>query len=220
MAMTTQTMPSSTEWIQFYHHNLSNEPNTRPTTIFGGQVAESTVVTTTFNSATVPSPRGLGGHNSDHLSPDSGRVSRPIRRRSRASRRTPTTLLNTDTSNFRAMVQQFTGGPNNYDNNPAIFPTMGFQHFPSGANFSFGHGNHVPQQQQIMNPGRAAGAPNRYPNMQFNQQVDGQDYVFGSMNNVNHHGSVDDHEFLPRLENYRTTSSNDNSRNNNNNNSV
>ncbi|KVH89645.1 VQ-like protein [Cynara cardunculus var. scolymus] len=44
------------------------------------------------------------------------RVTRPTntnnRRRSRASRKTPTTLLNTDTSNFRAMVQQFTGGGN------------------------------------------------------------------------------------------------------------
>lgn len=39
------------------------------------------------------------------------RASKPTRRRSRASRRTPTTLLNTDTANFRAMVQQFTGGP-------------------------------------------------------------------------------------------------------------
>ncbi|XP_071704557.1 uncharacterized protein [Rutidosis leptorrhynchoides] len=42
------------------------------------------------------------------------RVTRPTntRRRSRASRRTPTTLLNTDTTNFRAMVQRFTGGGN------------------------------------------------------------------------------------------------------------
>ncbi|KAL7086576.1 hypothetical protein ACP275_13G009900 [Erythranthe tilingii] len=47
----------------------------------------------------------------NNLSPDQGRVAKPIRRRSRASRRTPTTLLNTDATNFRAMVQQFTGGP-------------------------------------------------------------------------------------------------------------
>ncbi|URE31508.1 VQ motif [Musa troglodytarum] len=40
-----------------------------------------------------------------------GRVSKPVRRRSRASRRTPTTMLNTDTANFRSMVQQFTGIP-------------------------------------------------------------------------------------------------------------
>ncbi|RRT41008.1 hypothetical protein B296_00028390 [Ensete ventricosum] len=40
-----------------------------------------------------------------------GRVGKPVRRRSRATRRAPTTMLNTDTTNFRAMVQQFTGVP-------------------------------------------------------------------------------------------------------------
>ncbi|CAL9147548.1 unnamed protein product [Musa hybrid cultivar] len=36
---------------------------------------------------------------------------RGSKKRSRASRRAPTTVLTTDTSNFRAMVQQFTGFP-------------------------------------------------------------------------------------------------------------
>ncbi|XP_047048150.1 uncharacterized protein LOC124653132 [Lolium rigidum] len=36
---------------------------------------------------------------------------RGSRKRARASRRTPTTVLTTDTSNFRAMVQEFTGIP-------------------------------------------------------------------------------------------------------------
>ncbi|KAJ4887617.1 VQ motif-containing protein [Raphanus sativus] len=35
------------------------------------------------------------------------------KKRSRVSRRTPTTVLTTDTSNFRAMVQEFTGNPSN-----------------------------------------------------------------------------------------------------------
>lgn len=38
-------------------------------------------------------------------------VARSSKKRSRASRRAPTTVLNTDTSNFRAMVQEFTGIP-------------------------------------------------------------------------------------------------------------
>ncbi|KAG6497480.1 zyxin-like [Zingiber officinale] len=38
-------------------------------------------------------------------------VPRGSKKRSRASRRAPTTVLATDTSNFRAMVQQFTGFP-------------------------------------------------------------------------------------------------------------
>ncbi|KAG0480307.1 hypothetical protein HPP92_010889 [Vanilla planifolia] len=36
---------------------------------------------------------------------------RPSKKRARASRRAPTTVLTTDTSNFRAMVQEFTGIP-------------------------------------------------------------------------------------------------------------
>ncbi|KAF8080014.1 hypothetical protein N665_0982s0016 [Sinapis alba] len=70
------------DWSQFY-----NNQTFFPTT------------TTTSTSADSP------------VNPESRRVLKPTRRRSRASRRTPTTLLNTDTANFRAMVQQFTGGP-------------------------------------------------------------------------------------------------------------
>lgn len=72
-------------WLHFYQQNQ-----------FPSSVSDATTVTTTAAPA--------------KLSPEGG-VSKPIRRRSRASRRTPTTLLNTDTSNFRAMVQQFTGAP-------------------------------------------------------------------------------------------------------------
>ncbi|KAL9316860.1 hypothetical protein ACSQ67_017861 [Phaseolus vulgaris] len=63
-------------------------------------VSDATTVTTTAAPA--------------QLSPE-GRVSKPVRRRCRASRRTPTTLLNTDATNFRAMVQQFTGAPSASD---------------------------------------------------------------------------------------------------------
>ncbi|KAF7834286.1 rho GTPase-activating protein gacII-like isoform X1 [Senna tora] len=41
----------------------------------------------------------------------SGNVVRNPKKRSRASRRAPTTVLTTDTTNFRAMVQEFTGIP-------------------------------------------------------------------------------------------------------------
>ncbi|XP_010269226.1 PREDICTED: verprolin-like [Nelumbo nucifera] len=42
---------------------------------------------------------------------DQSNVVRSSKKRSRASRRAPTTVLTTDTSNFRAMVQEFTGIP-------------------------------------------------------------------------------------------------------------
>nr|GMD03250.1 VQ motif-containing protein 22 [Ipomoea batatas] len=43
------------------------------------------------------------------LSPRNGGVRKPVRRRSRASKKTPTTHLNADAASFRAVVQQFTG---------------------------------------------------------------------------------------------------------------
>ncbi|KAI4305529.1 hypothetical protein L6164_028893 [Bauhinia variegata] len=97
----SETMSGPNDWLNFYEQNFPAPPPEAAT-------ASSTAVTATspplgmFNSSTTTATR--------HLSPE-GRVSKPVRRRSRASRRTPTTLLNTDTANFRAMVQQFTGGP-------------------------------------------------------------------------------------------------------------
>ncbi|KAK7412989.1 hypothetical protein VNO78_04794 [Psophocarpus tetragonolobus] len=65
------------------------------------------------------------------LSPK-GNVSKPIRRRSRASKRTPTTLLNANTTNFRALVQQFTGCPS------TTMSTLGVHKGPITLNFQQG----------------------------------------------------------------------------------
>ncbi|XP_062223955.1 uncharacterized protein LOC133922589 [Phragmites australis] len=68
-------------------------------------------------AGTVSSPTSVGSGGSPtrpagaQPGVEGGRVGKPARRRSRASRRAPVTMLNTDTSNFRAMVQQFTGTP-------------------------------------------------------------------------------------------------------------
>ncbi|XP_015972781.1 VQ motif-containing protein 22 [Arachis duranensis] len=103
------TMSDANEWLQFYHQqNIPPPPNN---SLLPSSVSDATAVATT-------SPQ-LG------VNPEA-RVSKPIRRRSRASRRTPTTLLNTDTTNFRAMVQQFTGAP--FPATPSTasgFPNMG-----------------------------------------------------------------------------------------------
>lgn len=79
----------------------------------GVAAAEGSVVA----AATVSSPTS-GGSGGSPTRPaaqqpgiEGGRVGKAARRRSRSSRRAPVTLLNTDTSNFRAMVQQFTGIP-------------------------------------------------------------------------------------------------------------
>ncbi|CAM8942931.1 unnamed protein product [Rhodiola kirilowii] len=56
----------------------------------------------------------------------SGRV---VKKRSRASRKTPTTVLTTDTTNFRAMVQEFTGIPTPPFGPSALFPAKKFDLF-------------------------------------------------------------------------------------------
>ncbi|KAL1555459.1 VQ motif-containing protein 22-like [Salvia divinorum] len=90
----SQTMSNPSDWLfQPYQNDFS-------------QISQNTHTspspTTTFSSSAA---------RANNLSPEEGRVAKPVRRRSRASRRTPTTLLNADAANFRAMVQHFTGGP-------------------------------------------------------------------------------------------------------------
>ncbi|XP_042041156.1 VQ motif-containing protein 22-like [Salvia splendens] len=82
------------DWMQLNFTN-ENQTNTPP------------IATTTTNNNTTTA---VAARNNIPAAYES-HGTRPIRRRSRASRRTPTTLLNTDTTNFRAMVQQFTGSP-------------------------------------------------------------------------------------------------------------
>ncbi|PON39835.1 VQ motif containing protein [Parasponia andersonii] len=141
----SETMSNPTEWMQFYNQNFSGGSHqgattTTQPTLFADRASDATVVT----PAAAATPLGSGSSSptaatagSNRLSPEGGRVSKPIRRRSRASRRTPTTLLNTDTTNFRAMVQQFTGGPS------APFAASG-----TGPGFSFGLGT----RQSFANP--------------------------------------------------------------------
>ncbi|MBA0790356.1 hypothetical protein Gohar_015014, partial [Gossypium harknessii] len=91
-----------------------------------------------------------------HLSPE-GRVGKPARKRSRASRRTPTTLLNTDPTNFRAMVQQFTGGPS------AVRFASDSVHL-GGPDFGFGL-----RQPNAINPGSLTVPPAGFQ-LQYQQQ--------------------------------------------------
>ncbi|CAN8270400.1 unnamed protein product [Cochlearia groenlandica] len=127
-------MANPNEWSQFYNNNNNNQTiftntTTTPTTV--------TTTTTTTSSAATESRR---------LSPETGRVTKPTTRsrRSRASRRTPTTLLNTDTSNFRAMVQQFTGGPS------AL--AFGSGHISSGFTLSTSSSDPLPGSSHVITP--------------------------------------------------------------------
>ncbi|XP_042005121.1 VQ motif-containing protein 22-like [Salvia splendens] len=94
----SQTMSNPSDWLfQPYQNDFSQNINTSPTAALANGSSSSS--------------SNNNNNNNNHLSPEEGRVAKPARRRSRASRRTPTTLLNADAANFRAMVQHFTGGP-------------------------------------------------------------------------------------------------------------
>ncbi|XP_024963605.1 VQ motif-containing protein 22-like [Cynara cardunculus var. scolymus] len=144
---------SNNEWLQIYQNNLTG--TAQPTVVrwSGDVITEATTVTTASTA-------------SSHLT----RVTRPInpRRRSRASRRTPVTLLNTDTTNFRAMVQQFTGiggggGGGGSTSFPAVPTTVspsqsltsyntnssGFNHYSAAAGgYDLEFRQSLPQQQR------------------------------------------------------------------------
>lgn len=98
--MIKKTMQSSTDdpLNYYYLQKLSNQPND----------ISVTKMTTTLNcdTTTLSPTNSLSSHD---LSPKNCCIKKPIRRRSRASKKTPTTHLNADASNFRALVQQFTG---------------------------------------------------------------------------------------------------------------
>ncbi|XP_022773874.1 uncharacterized protein LOC111316127 [Durio zibethinus] len=98
--------------------HLRSEPNC---TDLGGFIASSQLLINqqaqsraTFHSMQIPqgpqtATKGSVSATSDQ--PNSNNMVRNPKKRSRASRRAPTTVLTTDTTNFRAMVQEFTGIP-------------------------------------------------------------------------------------------------------------
>lgn len=137
----TMTMTATTDhqWMQFYQqplmdgngrdHHQSLAPNT-------DGFSDATVMTTS-PPTTMPSSESNSNSNSisNQLTPK-GNVCKPIRRRSRASKRTPTTLLNANTTNFRALVQQFTGCPS------TAMSTLGVHKGPITLNFQKGSSEH------------------------------------------------------------------------------
>ncbi|WOG98722.1 hypothetical protein DCAR_0418067 [Daucus carota subsp. sativus] len=178
----SQTMSSPGNNWDFYQHNAP----AKPVGLFSSnQVSDATTVTATH----IGSASGGGG-----LSPE-GRVAKPVRKRSRASRRTPTTLLNTDTANFRAMVQQFTGG----SLAPFASGASSTSSYPIATNFSLGIGT----GQQYGNP-NAGMIPRPGYNIlqvqqQLHQQQQQQQHQF--MFSKNDNPSDDDHHaYLRGLE--------------------
>lgn len=91
-------------------HAQRSEPNcTLPESL-----PSSSSATPTINQClSGPQPLGHDNISARQLSspPKTSNLVRNSKKRSRASRRAPTTVLTTDTTNFRSMVQEFTGIP-------------------------------------------------------------------------------------------------------------
>ncbi|GMH14983.1 hypothetical protein Nepgr_016824 [Nepenthes gracilis] len=203
-------MTSPTDWFHIYQTDVAGQGSTA--SFSGGQGSDAT-----FPPATISSPTTLshlqaegggaspGSVTSPHLTPEGGRVSKPIRRRSRASRRTPTTLLNTDAANFRAMVQQFTGSPT------ASFSSS----VPNirGPNFSTGSGTRIQNHLSSLGSGYQIDfhQGQQFPRQPQPQQQRPSDQFVLSRN---YRDAPDDHEAFLHLPGVSTSSSSENKANN------
>ncbi|KAI6673397.1 hypothetical protein NL676_001303 [Syzygium grande] len=183
LAMNKTMSNTPNDWMQFYQQDFLSQvaPSGRVATASeavssdrsppegatagasASSVAAALSVATPGHHATAAGLGNLGP--SGHLSPEGG-VAKPVRRRSRASRRTPTTVMNTDTTNFRALVQQFTGGPS---------APFGSGHGPGGVlNFNIGLG---PGQAGVGRPG-GMGPSGFHVQYQVQQQPHHQQQLF------------------------------------------
>ncbi|KAM1032444.1 hypothetical protein ACFX13_036879 [Malus domestica] len=144
-------MPSSSEWGQYYQQALMD--NGQKTTPISGGFSDSTIVTTSSHTVTEISPSSPSG---GQLTP-TGTVSKPIRRRSRVSKKTPITLLNANANNFRDLVQQFTGCA-------ASSTPLSFGSQKGPINLNFGSNNNV--TSSVMAP-----FDNHNYNYQYHQQL-------------------------------------------------
>ncbi|XP_054819680.1 VQ motif-containing protein 22-like [Prosopis cineraria] len=210
MAMTmSDNMPASNDWFQFYQQpqDFHGVPSSSISDATAVTTVVSTAGVTTSSSPLIPmlnsTSSAASTSTTTHLSPE-GRVAKPIRRRSRASRRTPTTLLNTDTTNFRAMVQQFTGGPS-----APFAPTPSSSGLAS-LGFGFGLG---PRQAHISPTGGLMVGP---PPAGYHLQPQQQPQIFQQQNLAFNTEGGDQSRFFQRLQSNSNNNNNNNPRASNN----
>jgi hypothetical protein len=123
------------QYMQFYYHN--QQP-------FMDISMEGFSDTTLVTSPTISSNDIFLSQN-DQLAPKNNNTFKPTRKRSRASKKTPITLLNANTNNFRTLVQQFTGCPTT--------TAMSFSTHKGPITLNFQQAQHqvtVPQQQKVI----------------------------------------------------------------------
>lgn len=166
-------MPTSdNEWLQYYHQALLDEQPANH---------ETTIVSAVMSSESLGSPGSPStlttSHDLQKASAVSSIPSKPIRRRSRASKKTPTTLLNANAKNFRALVQQFTGCPT----------PISFANQKGPVNLNFGLKNATPiiepfQNYDYRQRSKAVPPPNQQQQQQQRQPqsyFQENNYLFG-----------------------------------------
>ncbi|XP_057430388.1 uncharacterized protein LOC130723384 [Lotus japonicus] len=182
MSDTTMTAATTDQWMQmqmqmqFYqqqpHMNGSVHalppPNSTPTI-----PSENTILSPT-----------------NSLSPK-GSLSKPIRRRSRSSKKTPTTLLNANTTNFRALVQQFTGCPST-----TTMPSPSLYKGPITLNFQQGSRHQIQHntETRIMQPSSTRNNNQIYHQLQEQQSGYSRPSTTTRMDDVSG-GLLVDHDF-------------------------
>ncbi|XP_071722032.1 uncharacterized protein [Rutidosis leptorrhynchoides] len=124
MATSSSSSPSRSQFFS----NINNRPNygSYPNNAAAGLGSGSGSITDhqTNISSSVQTLSTKNNSNSNNIG-----VVRNPKKRSRASRRAPTTVLTTDTTNFRAMVQEFTGIPAPPFSATSAFPRTRFDLF-------------------------------------------------------------------------------------------
>lgn len=163
-------MANPSDWAQLYSHTFAKQETPcredhRHPFIMSDQISSTTTGMAANSLSSTGSHMAAGTNNmmsssgireNFHLSytPD-GRVSKPSRKRTRVSaKKDHTTILNTDISNFRAMVQQFTGAPQSaaYLSSVPRVNLSGNYNSSSGMSYEYnqqaGHQLHPYQQQQ------------------------------------------------------------------------
>ncbi|XVF46057.1 hypothetical protein PTKIN_Ptkin02bG0257400 [Pterospermum kingtungense] len=126
-------LSSSSQWMPHYQPTIDTTTVTTSTNT-------SSCATSGSNYRLSPSSSYVAG---EHLTPKSC-MSKPIQKRSRASKKTPTTLLNADAKNFRSLVQQYTGCRRR-----STSLSFGNPRGPIDINFAFGKENNYHSNDQV-----------------------------------------------------------------------
>ncbi|XP_028758672.1 uncharacterized protein LOC114717629 [Neltuma alba] len=159
---TTMTATTDHQWMmQLYQQSPDDDTYDhllQEVSAMEGFISDANTVATTTSSSS-PGPTSPKAINNG---------SRPIRRRSRASKRTPTTLLTANTTNFRALVQQFTGCPSSTAMSFEVYKGPITLNFQQGRRQVVHHHNNKSRTVKTVPPPAATAAP--FGNTGFNNE--------------------------------------------------